>query len=132
MGYLVQQSVARVDRVRIDLAGDTDNRRGASVGRGQTGASVEQPWAGHNHAHADVASGTRVAVGHVRRGLLMADVQDSNAVTRVIQRIKGEIELHAWQGKQRVHAFADKRANEGLAARHSVGLSEAQRGRSPL
>ena len=56
-----------------DLAGDADDRRRIEHGGGDAGDHVGCAGAGGGHGDADSARGARVAVGHVRGALFVAD-----------------------------------------------------------
>jgi hypothetical protein len=76
------------DQLAADLSGDADDRRRIEHGRGDSGHHVGRAWARGCDGDADVSAGARIAVGHVRRALLVAHqhVMDLAVFQRVIRR----------------------------------------------
>jgi hypothetical protein len=117
-GDLVEQTAAEIDQVGLDLAGDAEDGRVAGVGGGEGGGGVEEAGAGDDEAGADAAGGAGVAVGHVGGGLLVAGVEDADAVLGVVEGVEGAVELDAGEAEDGVDALAFEGGDEGLAAGH--------------
>ncbi len=69
-----------------NLAGDAEQRDGVKHGGSDASDHVGRAGSGGGNGHADFARGPRVAVGHVRRTLLVADenVADGEFAQRVV------------------------------------------------
>ena len=69
-----------------DVAGDADDGNGVEHGGGDAGDEIGGAGAAGGDGHADLARGARVAVGHVRCALLVADqdVMDGKLAQRVV------------------------------------------------
>ena len=74
--------------VRLHVAGDHDHRDRVERGVGHAGRGVGQPGPEMGQQHARLAGRARIAVGGVRRDLLVAraDVADAAAAERVEHR----------------------------------------------
>ena len=99
------------------LPGHQEHRRRARVRRAESGAGVQHARPRHHQRHADAAARPRVAVGHVRRGLLVPG-QDEPDVLLVAQRRHGAIQLHARQPEHHPHPFTLQLLRERLATGH--------------
>ena len=76
---LVQKPATELDEVGLDLPRHAQDRGIAGVGGRERGRGIEESRTGDDHAGADFAGGARVAIGHVRGGLLVAGVDDADA-----------------------------------------------------
>ncbi len=78
----------RADQLAAHLTGDADDGRAVHHRRRDARHHVRRAGAGRRDGDADLAAGTRVAVGHVRRALLVAheDVADWIVQHRVVRR----------------------------------------------
>ena len=117
LGDLVQLPAPALDQVRLDLPGQAEHRRRAGVGRREPGGRVQQAGAGHHQAGADLAGRPRVAIGHVRRRLLVPRVQDAQVGARLEQRVEERIELDTGQPEDRLDPFPPDRPHQGLSTR---------------
>ena len=81
----------RADQLAAHLAGDADDRRTVHHRRRNAGHHVRRAGPGRRDRDADLAARARIAVGHVRRALLVADehVADRIVEHRVIGRKNG-------------------------------------------
>ena len=86
--FLVRMAAVEV---RLHVAGDHDHRDRVERGVGHAGGGVGQPGTEMRQQHARLAGRARVAVGGVRRDLLVAraDVADAAAAERVEQADDG-------------------------------------------
>ena len=71
MSHLLERIGA--DQLAADLAGDADDRRGIHHRGGDAGDHVGGAGTGCRDGHADAAARARIAVGHVRGALLVAN-----------------------------------------------------------
>ena len=85
------------------------------------GHRVGAAWSGRRHHAAELAGLARVAVGGVRRDLLVPDVDDANAL--VDAAVVDVDDVTAAQGEDRVHAFVLECLRHQMAARHDTGFS---------
>src|SRR5579864_2463608 len=76
------------EQLAADLSGDADDWRRVEHGGGDAGDHVGSAGAGSGHGDSYAAAGTRVAVGHVRGALFVADenVVQLGLAERVIDR----------------------------------------------
>ena len=68
------------DQLAADLTGDADDRRAVHHRRRDAGDHVGRPRTRGGDGDADLAARARVAVGHVRRALLVADEHVANRI----------------------------------------------------
>ena len=96
------------------IAGDADDGNRIEHGRGNAGDQVGRAGTAGGNGHAHLARGARVAVGHVRRALLVAhqDVADGKLAQRVVRRQNRAARI----AEDGVDAFADQRGPEDLRA----------------
>ena len=76
----------RAEHFAGDIAGDADHRDGIEHGGGDAGDEVGCAGTAGGHGNAHFAGGARVAVGHVRGALLVADkdVVDGKFAQRIV------------------------------------------------
>ena len=119
---VVEQAEVLADAVPVDLAGQKEDRGGAGIGGGQAGGRVVDPDTGDDHGHPRATRGAGVAVGHVRRPLLVAghDVAD---LGRVDQGVEGRHELVAREAEDHLDPLVDQLAGQGLAPGHGDGCA---------
>ena len=79
--------------------------------------ALSRPGSRHHQRRAHAAAGPRVAVGHVRRGLLVPRGDQADA-RHVVQRVQRVVELHPRQPEDDAHPLQVQRAHESLAAGH--------------
>ena len=104
----------RAEHLRRHLPGDGDNRDAIEHGRRDAGDEVGRARPGGRHAHADLAGGARVAIGHVRSALLMPDedVVDGELAQRVVDGQDGAAGIAEDGGD----AFAGERGPKDFSA----------------
>jgi hypothetical protein len=112
---LVEQPPPNVDGVRLDLARQAEHLGVTGVRRREGGRRVEHARPRNHQIDADLPSGACVAIGHVRRRLLVAAVDDADLVARVVEGVVRPVELHPGDTEDRVDTFAQERLNERLA-----------------
>ena len=95
----------RPDQPAADLAGDADDRRRVHHRRGDAGDHVGRAGARRRNRDADAAAGAGVAVGHVRRALLVPDqdVPDREVEHRVVGREDGAARISEHVGDALAH-----------------------------
>ena len=108
------------DQLAAHLAGDADDRRRVHHRRGDAGDHVGRAGARGRNRDADAAARARVAVGHVRRALLVADqhVPDRKLEHRVV----GRQDRAARVAEDVGHAFAHQAFPQDLCASLSSQL----------
>src|SRR5256884_421602 len=99
------------------LAREHQHGRGGGVGGAEAGGRVEEPGPRHDEGRAEGRSRAGVAVGHVRRRLLVA-CDDEADPGLVPERRQHPVELDAGQAEHHPHAFAVELFHERLAAGH--------------
>ena len=114
---LVEHAAVHADEVALDLAADDEDGRRGGVGGAESGGGVEQAGSGDHKGGADFAAGAGVAVGHVRRRLLVAGGDEPDA-GHVVEGVEGVVKLHAGESENHAHAFEVQRTHQGLAAGH--------------
>ena len=105
------------DEVAAHLPGDGDQRRRVQVGVGDAGDQVGGAGAAGGHADADLAGGAGVAVGGVRRALLVAHED----VAQLLGVVEGVVERDgdaAGEAEDDVAALVLEGRDEGLRAFH--------------
>ena len=110
----------RADELAAHLAGDADDRRAVHHRRGDAGDQVGRAGAGGGDRHADLAGGAGVAVGHVRRALLVPHQHVADGV--VEHRVVGGQDGPARIAEDAGHAFADERLPQNLRTSSSLDL----------
>ena len=115
---LVQHPAADIDQVRIDLAGDAQDRGVDGVGGGEGTGGVKHARSGDDDEGALASGGAGVAIGHVAGGLLVAGVQDADAVLGGVERVEGVVQLHAGEAEDGLHPLPDERLDQRLPACH--------------
>ena len=118
VGNLVQQPVALADCMRGELSGDGEHRRTGAPGGSQRRGGVQYPRSGDDHVGADFRARLRIAHGHVGGRLLVAGVDDADAVALVVQCVEQRIKLDAGKSEHGVDAVHDERARDGPSGRH--------------
>ncbi len=100
---------------RRDLSGDGDDGDGVEHGSGEAGDEVGRAGAGGGHADAGATGCARVAVGHVRCALLVADehVVDGGEFA---QRVVDRKDRSAGVAEDGGGAFAGERGPEDFGA----------------
>jgi hypothetical protein len=119
---VVEQAEVLADAPAVDLAGQKEDRGGAGIGGGQAGGRVVHPDAGDDHRHPRAPRGTGVAVGHVRRALLVAG-DDVTDLGRIDQGVEGRHELVARKAEHHLDTLVDQLAGQGLAPGHGGGCA---------
>ena len=104
------ERVGAEDR-RGNLPGDEDDRRGIHHRRCDAGDEVRRSRSGSRDGDAYLAGSARIAVGHVRRSLLVPDQHVADRVLR--ERVVGRHDRAARISEDHVDAFGD----EGLPDR---------------
>ena len=99
----VSWNASRADQRCGHLAGDADQRNRIHHRGGDAGDQVGGAGAGGRERDADLAAGARVAVGHVRGALFVADQHVANRV--VEQRVVGRQNRAARIAEDGVHAL---------------------------
>ena len=100
-----------------DLAGDDEHGRGAGVGGGEAGASVEQPHPGNDEGDSGLSRDAGIAVRHAGGALLVASGDEADGGL-IAQRNKDAGHVDATDTKDDFHAFAHERLHHGFAAAH--------------
>ena len=105
-----------------DIAGDADDGNGVEHGGGDAGDEIGGAGAAGGDGHADLARGARVAVGHVRRALLVAHehVMDGE----LAQRVVGGQDGAAGIAEDVRDALAHQRGPEDFSAGEAGGRGE--------
>ena len=119
IGDFVQQPVALADCGRGELSGDREHRRAGPPGGGERRGGVQDAGPGHDDIDADLRARLRITESHVCRRLLVAGVDDTNAVALVMQRVEQRVELDARKPEQGVDAVRDERAHDRPGGGHS-------------
>src|SRR5215210_5648421 len=104
----MEKSAPELDEIRLNLPRHTQNWGITSVCGRQRGRGIEQPGTRHDHAYADLVGRACVAVGHVRRGLLVARVNDANRALLRVEGVKCAIELDAGERKNGLDTVGDE------------------------
>ena len=104
------------EELAADLAGDADDRRRIHHGRGDAGDHVGRARTGGGHSHADFAGRARIAIGHVRRALLVAHQNVANGA--VPQRVVGRQDGAARIAEDGFHALAFQTFPQNSRADH--------------
>jgi hypothetical protein len=115
---LVEHADVAADAAARDLAGDHEHGRRGGVRGAEPGRGVQQARSRHDERGADAAAGPRVAVGHVRRRLLVAR-RDEPDRRLVPEAGDGAVELHARETEHHADAFARQLLGQGFAAAQS-------------
>ena len=102
------------------LPGDRDDRRVVHVRGGEAGHQVGGPRPGGGDAHAGPPRGAGIAVGGVRRGLLVPH-QDVPQARELGQRVIERHDRAAGIPEQDVHALLEEDAAEDLGAGQDLG-----------
>ena len=114
------------DRGGRHLAGDHHHRDRVHVGGGDAGDRIGHAGAGGDQGHADIAGGTRIAVGRMDRRLFVAD-QDVLDRLLLVQRVVDVQDRAAGIAPDELDAFGLKAAHEDFrAVEHRQG---SRRGR---
>ena len=122
---LVQHPQALADLVRGNLRSEEQQAGIAGVSRCEPGQRIEHARPRDHHAHAHPSAGPRVAIGHVRHGLLVAGHHEADLGRPLAQRVDGPVQLHPGHAEHIGHAFAHELAGERLAAGHRCGSAHA-------
>src|SRR5215204_121638 len=98
----MQKSTTEADHVGANLSGQAKYRRVARIRGGQRRGGVHHTRAGNDDTDAFLARDAGVAVRHVRRGLLVTGMDDTDRILVLVERIEQTVELHAWKTKDRI------------------------------
>ena len=112
----------RPEHLAGDVAGDADDGNRVKHCGGDARDQVGSAGAAGGDADADLAGGTRVAIGHVGRALLVAhqDVMDG----KFAQRVVGGQDSAARIAEDVSHAFADQRGPEDFSTGEARGRGQ--------
>ena len=117
--HLVEEADVQADLRLGDLPRDHQDRRRRRVGGGEPRGGVEEARPRDDQRDADAAAGASIAVGHVRRGLLVARGDEADAGL-VAERGHGAIELDAGEPEDDAHALAMERGHQRLPTGHPL------------
>ena len=116
----VEESATDADHVRLDLPGDAEDRGVGRVGGRKRGGGIQQARTRHDQTCTDLSGGTRITIGHVGRGLLMASVDDLDCRLLFIENAEKPVELHARQTENGVDTGPLEHLDECSPASHSA------------
>ncbi len=119
VGQFVQLAAAAADHHAGHLAGQTQHRRIDAPGGGECRGGVEHAWTGHHGVGGGTAGRAGIAKGHVGGGLLMARVDQAQAVGSAREGIEQAIGLHTRQAEHGVDAVTNQAVNDGFTACHA-------------
>ena len=100
------------------LAGDDDHRHGIHVGSHDAGDGVRRAGAAGNQYRGRFAGGARIAIGFVRRVLLVAGQHELDLALQLIQRIKQRNGRAAWQTEHNFDSGLLQALQERFRANH--------------
>ena len=115
--HLVEQAHVLADPALGNLSRDHEDGRRCRIRGGEARRGVEEARPRHDQGDAEVAARPRVAVGHVRRGLLVTRGDEPDA-RLLAERGHGAVELDAREPEDHAHALAMERGHQGLPAGH--------------
>jgi hypothetical protein len=110
--------VTAADFGRWNLAGHTQYRRIAGVGRAQRRCGIEHPGTRNAAINAYPAGRPRIAVCHVSRTLFVPRDDEADAIASLIECIDELVGMRARNTKNAVDAVVYQRGNNGLRAIH--------------
>ena len=113
--HLVQDTASASQVACADLPGDEEDGRRGGVGGAQGARGVEGAGARHHQGDARSPRRPRVAVGHVRGGLLVPHVDDAD-LRVAVQSVEDGHYLDAGKPEDRIHPVGDQGLHEGLSA----------------
>ena len=116
---LVQVAVPLVDREGRDLARQRDHRRAHRRRQQQRGRGVQDARPRHHRERLRLAGHQRGPERHVGSGLLVARVDDADAVGRLVRGIEQMVVVHARQREQRVDAVRQQGFDDGFGRGHA-------------
>ena len=123
----VSWNASDADQRAADLAGDADDRRRVHHRGGDAGDHVGRAGPGRRDRDADLAGRARVAVGHVRRALL---VPHQDVADRVVEhRVVGRQNRAARIAEDDVDALAHEAFPENLRTGQSLVVMDHSRSR---
>ena len=112
VGNLVQGAEATVDRVGRDLADQSQHGRVHAIGCEHGRAGVEEAGAGHDREGLRLASRQRGAQGHIGAALLVAGVQETQAVAVLPEGVEQRIIVDARQAVDGIEPVRDQGFDE--------------------
>ena len=122
-GELVRQFVqlpaAAADHHAGHLAGQAQHRRIDAPGGRERGGGVEHAGTGHHGIGGRAAGGAGIAESHVGRGLLVAGIDQAQAVGGAREGVEQAVGLHARQPEHGVDAVAQQAVNDRFSAGHA-------------
>ena len=116
---LVEMAMSLVDGEGGDLPDQRQHRRVQSVGGQQRARGVQQTGAGHDREGLRPAGGQRGPERHVGGGLLVAGMNDADAVAGLERGIEQVVVVDAGKGVQRVDAVGEQGLENGLGGGHA-------------
>ena len=115
VGDLVEQPIAFVDRIGLDLADEGEDACIGAIGRGEGRSGIEKARAGHHAKDPHLVAGERITKGHIGRALFMAGMDHAQFIAVVIKGVKEMVALHTGQPKDRIDAMCDQGLDNRLA-----------------
>src|SRR5262249_41278769 len=91
---LMQGATITANVITLDLPGEEQDWSRSGVSCPQRRAGVLDAWARHDEGHTRLAGDARIAIGHIRGGLLMPHSHDADIRPR-IEGVEDPHNLHA-------------------------------------
>ena len=112
--HLVQMAAALAQKWRRHLAGQAQHRLVRSECGEQRRTCVEHAGTGHHAEHAGAAGRSRIAIGHVAAGLLVAGAD--HLQLRLMEGVEQAVDLRAGQAEHGIDAMRDEAIDDCFAA----------------
>ncbi len=111
--HLVYRADILADGTPWHLTDDDEHGRGASVCRGQAGGGVVEPDARHHQRNTRLPRSAGIAIGHIRRGLLVSERDQANP--RLVTQARDDpVRLDARDPEDDLDALGDERPGKGF------------------